>query len=129
MPALSARALNRALLARQLLLARSPAALLDAVEHLVGLQAQAPASPYFGLWTRLEGLRAEALSGAIARREAVRIALMRSTIHLVSARDCLRLRPTVQPALERAFHGAYRMAVAGVDLAAGVAGVVGAVSR
>jgi hypothetical protein len=73
---------------------------LDAVEHLVGLQAQEPPNPYTALWSRLEGFRPEALSVLLEGREVVRTALMRSTIHLVSADDCLLLRPLMQPVLE-----------------------------
>ena len=102
---LSQRALNRALLARQLLLRRSPLPVPDALEHLVGLQAQAPYAPYVGLWTRLEAFRHDDLARLIVDRQAVRIALMRSTIHLVTARDCMALRPVVQPVLDRVLKG------------------------
>ena len=90
---LSLRALNRATLARQLLLSRSPMSALDAIEHLVGMQAQAPFAPYYGLWSRLDGFTGEELSGLLTSRKAVRIVLMRGTIHLVTAKDCHRLRP------------------------------------
>jgi hypothetical protein len=100
---LSARALNRATLARQLLLHRDGKTALAAIEHLAGLQAQAPDAPYVGLWTRLTGFRADELAGLLANREAVRVPLMRATVHLVSARDCLAWRPLVQPVLERSF--------------------------
>jgi hypothetical protein len=81
----NSRARNRALLARQLLLERSTVAPLGALERLVGLQAQTPRSPYTALWSRLTDFDAMVLSRAIAARKAVRIALMRSTIHLVTA--------------------------------------------
>ena len=94
---LSLRALNRALLERQLLLRRSRRGILETVEHLVGLQAQAPQPPYISLWSRLDDFRPEELSHLLVDRQAVRIAVMRGTVHLVSARDCQRLRPVVQP--------------------------------
>ncbi|HEU5419771.1 MAG TPA: winged helix DNA-binding domain-containing protein [Streptosporangiaceae bacterium] len=104
---LTQRALNRALLHRQLLLSRVPAAadrhdqVLATVEHLAGLQAQAPFPPYYGLWSRLDGFRPADLAELLTTRQVVRIALMRGTIHLVSARDCLLLRPLVQPGLDQ----------------------------
>ena len=115
---LSPRALNRATLARQLLLERSDMPVLDAVEHLVGLQAQVPLTPYTALWSRLEGFRPEALAGLVLERRAVRIAVMRATIHLVSADDCLALRPLMQPVLdaELARHPEFSPHLRGVDL-------------
>jgi Winged helix DNA-binding domain len=97
---LSRRALNRATLARQLLLRRSDLPVLDAVEHLVGLQAQIPLDPYTALWSRLEDFRPEALADLLLARRAVRIVVMRATIHLVTADDCLLLRPLMQPVLD-----------------------------
>lgn len=116
---LSRLALNRALLARQMLLERQATPVPKALEHLVGLQAQSPTPPYFGLWKRLQDFRAEDLSELIESRKVVRISLMRSTIHLVTARDALRLRPLMQALHEKQFfvgsrHGA---AVEGVDIA------------
>jgi hypothetical protein len=75
-------------------------AVLDAVQNLVGLQAQEPRDPYVALWSRLDGFRPEELARLLEERRVVRIALMRSTIHLVTADDCLALRPLVQPVLD-----------------------------
>jgi hypothetical protein len=125
---LSPREINRATLSRQLLLDRTvlpagepgevrAAAVLQAIEHLVGLQAQAPFPPYYGLQSRLDGFRPDDLAALITSRGVVRIALMRGTIHLISARDCLPLRRLVQPAVERGIRsGAFGRQLAGVDL-------------
>ncbi len=121
---LSRQALNRALLERQMLLRRTPAPaaaadragrVIEAVEHLLGLQAQAPFPPYYGLWSRLADFRPDELAGLITGRQVVRIALMRGTIHLVSARDCLALRPLIQPVLDKALAATYGRQLAGVD--------------
>jgi hypothetical protein len=115
---LGRRALNRALLARQGLLRRWTTPPAQAVERLVGMQAQAPDPPYVGLWTRLEGFRPDDLARLVEERAVVRIALMRSTIHLVTARDCLALRPLLQPVLDRGFRSAYGRRLEGMDTAA-----------
>jgi hypothetical protein len=120
---LDRRARSRALLARQHLLSRVELppggeradGVLAMVEHLAGMQAQAPFPPYFGLWSRLAGFGPADLGEMLTDRRVVRIALMRGTIHLVSARDCLALRPAVQPVLDRGFLGGYAKQLAGVD--------------
>ncbi|MBA2750861.1 MAG: winged helix DNA-binding domain-containing protein [Actinobacteria bacterium] len=94
---LSRRALGRATLERQLLLRRSDMALLDAVGHLVGMQAQMPMKPYVGLWSRLDRFQPEPLATLLEERRVVRIVVMRATIHLVTADDCLLLRPWCSP--------------------------------
>jgi hypothetical protein len=116
---LSVQALNRALLERQMLLRRSERSVPEAIEHLVGMQSQVPASPYVGLWTRLSKFNPEDLADQIANRCAVRIAMMRSTIHLVTARDCLMLRPVMQSALERNLYtgSPFGRQIKGVDTA------------
>jgi hypothetical protein len=86
-PVLTRRELNRATLARQLLLERRRVGLVSAVERLAGLQAQWAPAPYVGLWTRVEGFRRAALERALLAHRLVRAVLMRGTIHLVSLAD------------------------------------------
>ena len=101
MHTLSTRATNRATLARQHLLTRTTHTAVDMIEHLVGMQAQAPFPPYTGLWTRLTDFHPDELADALLDRRVVRIVLMRGTIHLVTAADACFLRPLVQPLLDR----------------------------
>lgn len=97
MRTLTLRELNRATLARQLLLERRRVGLVAAVERLAGLQAQWAPAPYVGLWTRVEGFRREALEQALLSRRIVRAVLMRGTIHLVSLADYGRFGAAVGP--------------------------------
>ncbi|MFD9571216.1 winged helix DNA-binding domain-containing protein [Streptomyces sp. NPDC059982] len=114
-PVLGTRALNRATLARQLLLRRAEMSAADAVGHLLGLQAQNVTPPYYQLHARLAGFRPEELAGLMESRDVVRMVTMRSTLHTHTARDALTLRPLVQPARDREV-GAFRKGLTGVDL-------------
>ena len=109
--------LNRALLARQLLLDRENRDPLDVVDHLVGLQAQEPRDPYTGLWCRIAEFDPRTLADALQDKRVVRIALQRSTIHLVTAADALALRPALQVVQERTLKGTFGRALEGIDLA------------
>lgn len=115
---LTRRALNRAILERQMLLRRAALSATDAIERLAGIQSQVPLSPYVGLWSRLEGFRHDELGRLLVERKAVRLALMRSTIHLVTVRDCLSFRAAIQPVLERSLKETRGRRLVGVDLMA-----------
>jgi DNA glycosylase AlkZ-like len=84
---LTERELNRALLARQMLLERVRAPLPRVLERMGGLQAQYAPSMYIGLWSRVEGLERDAVTRGLERRSIVQASMMRATIHLVSKRD------------------------------------------
>ncbi|SDH35592.1 Winged helix DNA-binding domain-containing protein [Lentzea fradiae] len=114
---LSRDRLNRALVERQLLRERTGMSALATVEHLFGVQAQEPKSPYIGLWTRVEGFLPKELEDLLTGRQAVRMLLMRGTIHLVSARDALGLRPHTQLKLDRELQsGPFASRLRGLDL-------------
>jgi len=112
---LSQRSLGRATLARQYLLERAPARAIDAIEHLAGMQSQAPLAPYVGLWTRLRDFAPDELSALTGRRQVVRLHLMRNTVHLVSARDCLDWRTLFYPLHAAEFSAHFRHGTGGVD--------------
>src|SRR5688572_23017231 len=105
---LTRRSLNRATLARQMLLARQTVTPTAAIRRLAGMQAQVPRPPFVGLWTRLEGFRREGLVRAIERRQVVHGTLMRGTIHLVAREDFIAWRPAIQPVLTRAMESVLR---------------------
>ncbi|MFN3432064.1 MAG: DNA glycosylase AlkZ-like family protein, partial [Candidatus Sericytochromatia bacterium] len=104
-PTLSLRALNRATLARQLLLARSPLSPAEAVHRLFAMQAQLARPPFIGLWTRLEGFERQQLMQAVHARELVRATHLRATLHLMTAADYQATRATIQPVLDAGFQG------------------------
>jgi hypothetical protein len=84
---LTLRELNRATLARQLLLGRRRISILAAIERVAGLQAQWPPSPYIGLWSRVEGFKRATLERAVLRGDVLKPTVMRGTLHLITARD------------------------------------------
>ena len=115
-PVLSQQALNRATLARQMLLARQAMPAAAALTRLAGMQSQAPDAPYVGLWTRLAGFRPGELAELVSTRQAVRIPLMRTTLHLVTTDDAVALHPLIRPVHTRMFaSNAYARNIAGVD--------------
>ncbi|HEX3771367.1 MAG TPA: winged helix DNA-binding domain-containing protein [Polyangiaceae bacterium] len=111
---LTLRDINRATLARQMLLAREAVAPLKAIERLAGLQAQWPKPPHLGLWSRLEGFERGALLALLGKRQAVRATMMRGTLHVVSAKDYVALRPIFQPMLTRAVAAVLRERMKGI---------------
>jgi hypothetical protein len=113
---LSSRELNRSLLARQLLLKRLRLPLTTALERVGGLQTQYAPSGYIGLWSRLEGFRREALTTALERRRVIEGTLMRTTIHLVSARDYPLLAVGVRRARREWWLRIHAKEVAGLDM-------------
>jgi Winged helix DNA-binding domain len=114
---LSTRELNRALLARQLLLERSSLPLTDALDQVAGLQAQYAPSPYVGLWSRLRDFRRQDLTRALEDRRAVQATLLRVTIHVVSAADYPPLTEAIRAGRREWWSRAFRPALAGVDVA------------
>jgi hypothetical protein len=100
---LTTRDLNRALLARHGLLERESTPIVGIVERLAGMQAQEPWLPFVGLWSRLTSLDRAAVIEAVTDRALVRATAQRGTLHLLSADDYRRFRPTLQPALSRGF--------------------------
>ncbi|MEU4443753.1 winged helix DNA-binding domain-containing protein [Actinosynnema sp. NPDC050801] len=115
---LTTRALNRATLHRQFLLERADRTTCDVVEHLVGMQAQEPFSPYYGLWSRIRSFRADELGSLLLDRRVVRASLHRATIHLVTAADHGRFEPLLRPFLHRRFASSpFGFVMDGLDVA------------
>ena len=110
--------LNRVTLERQLLLQRSPGTVLDVVERLVGMQAQAVNAPYLGLWTRLSDFALADLTAALTDRSVVRSSVLRGTQHLVRAEDFWWLRELIEPTLLRGRQAAFGTQTVGLDLTA-----------
>lgn len=115
---LTLRQLNRATLARQMLLARENTDAIDVVQRLAGMQAQQPRPPFIGLWTRLERFQRDELNMALQERKIVRVTAMRGTLHLMSATDYVNLRPAIQPGLTKGMQSILRERAADLDLEA-----------
>jgi len=113
---LSRKRLNRALLARQMLLDREKIAPLLAIDRLVGLQAQQAQPPFVGIWTRVAGFEREALHRLLHNREAVRATSMRGTLHLMSASGYLSYRSALQPGLTAGMHAVLRDRAKDLDI-------------
>ncbi|MGW6913449.1 winged helix DNA-binding domain-containing protein [Kitasatospora sp. NPDC054939] len=114
---ITARALNRATLARQLLLAREPLDAADGLRRVVALQSQEPASAYLALWNRLAGFDPADLDAALTGFRAVRSTLMRITLHTVHAEDYRTFREAVEPTLRGSRLGDARFTASGLTSA------------
>lgn len=101
-----------------MLLAREKVTVLKAIERLVGMQAQWPKPPFLGLWTRVDGFERAQLIALLHKRAVVRATFMRATIHVVTAKDFLALRPAIQPVLESAMQAILKERLEGIDLGA-----------
>ena len=113
---LTTRQLNRATLARQMLLARETATAVAAVERLAGMQAQLAKPPFVGLWTRIEGFQRGDLLKPLQRREIIRATAMRGTLHLMSAADYLALRGPLHPMLIKGLQAILRERAQNLDM-------------
>ncbi|XXT23920.1 winged helix DNA-binding domain-containing protein [Sorangium sp. So ce429] len=116
-PTLTRSDLNRATLARQMLLAREQTTAVHGIERLIALQAQLARPPFIGLWSRLAAFRREHLVQLVVRREVVRAPFLRGTLHLVSARDYLDLHPIIAPVLHAATRSVLRERADALDVA------------
>ncbi len=114
-PVLSVRQLNRATLARQMLLARERLAAPRAIETLVAMQAQFPRPPFLGLWARVEGFERKGLTRPLLQRKVVRGTFLRGTLHVATAKDFVALRPAMQPVLDAGVRTILRALRARVD--------------
>jgi hypothetical protein len=115
-PTITRQELNRATLARQLLLEREKISALGAIQRLVAMQAQLTRPPYVGLWTRVKGFKREDLTALFTSREAVRGTHLRGTLHVMSAKDFARFRGTIQPALSAGMQAILRDRLKGFDV-------------
>lgn len=115
-PTITRQQLNRATLARQLLLEREKISALGAIERLVAMQAQLARPPYVGLWSRVKGFQREDLTALFTARKAVRGTHLRGTLHVMSAKDFARFRGAIQPALSAGMQAILRERLKGLDV-------------
>jgi len=115
---LTLRQLNRATLARQFLLTREKLAPRVIVERLVALQAQWPRPPFLTLWARSEGFERRALTELLLRRQLVRATFLRGTLHVLTSKDFVALRPTLEPMLSAGMRAILKARAASFDLEA-----------
>ncbi|MFI5618000.1 winged helix DNA-binding domain-containing protein [Streptomyces sp. NPDC051567] len=113
---ITAHELNRATLARQLLLGREPLDVADAVRRVVALQAQQPVSPYIALWNRVSGFDPAGLDSAFAELRTVKATLMRLTLHAVHADDYRTFREAMEPTLRGSRIGDARFTESGLTV-------------
>lgn len=114
---LSARAINRATLERQLLLRRHDLGVVDAIQRTVGLNAQDSNGPFLWLWARLNAPTISRLTASIEAGDVVRSTMMRATQHLATAADFRWLRPLHTPLFTRVQRNVFGRRTEGVDLA------------
>ena len=112
---LTPRRLNRATLSRQLLLGREPLGAVEAMQRIVAVQAQEPASPYIALWNRLHGFDPNDLDRAFAAHAVVKATLIRITLHAVAAADYAPFHEAMQPSLRGSRLTDTRFTVAGLS--------------
>lgn len=113
---LTLREINRATLARQMLLERVSLSVPVVIERLVGMQAQLASAPYVGIWTRIQNFQRDDLAGLLNNRSVIKATLMRSTLHLFTAGDYLLFRATLQPVLTSAFEAVLKDRAKGLDV-------------
>lgn len=126
---MNVRELNRATLARQMLLDREEVGVVEAVERLGGLQAQEPKPPFLSLWSRVSDFDRSHLHDALGSGEVVRAMMMRATLHLVSSSDFAAVRGALQPVMDAAMRGALRGRDGGYEVDAVVRAATAAVRK
>lgn len=115
MPVLTRRQLNRATLARQMLLVRPGRPILETIAFLLGPQAQISEGPYKALWSRLQGFSHQDLTRLIEEKSLLRATSMRGTLHLHTVPDMVGIRRLMQPVLDRMWQSNFAKAFGAGD--------------